>query len=98
MDKANYKIKPPVSNTDVPLFRDSKWVTLVDLVLELSSGKSLPVEFQSYKDARQARNAIRDRVNDILTQKGINDQVRTRMIKHSEDKWELFFVRIPAKE
>lgn len=74
--------------------RPDKWGQLVRDVLSLEPGKSLPVLFDSRKQAHHARNAVRYRAN---TQLG-KAEIRTRLVQRKDGKYELHLIRLPYAE
>ena len=91
MASKTYRKLDIIDASDVPEWqrREPKWDELVQDVLSLEPGQSLPVLFDSNKAAQRARNAVRDRANAILRK----PVIRTRLIKREDGKVELFLIR-----
>jgi hypothetical protein len=87
-----YKILPQIEADEVPDWkrREPKWSELVDAVLALTPGKTLPVLFDDIKVAKMARNAVRDMAN--MRAKRI--VVRTRLEKQDNGTAKLFLTRL----
>ena len=88
---AQYKMLKVVDADQVPDWerRPPKWSELVDAVLELKAGQSLPVEFKSITEAERARNAVRDMAN----LKANAAVVRTRLVRQG-DHATLYLIRV----
>lgn len=84
-----------IDSTEVPDWkrREEKWSDLVEDVLQLEPGQTLPVLFDDPKAANRARNAVRDRANRLLNKAVI----RTRLVKREDGKVELFLIRTRQK-
>jgi hypothetical protein len=78
-----YRILSPIDSDEVPDWerRPPKWSDLVDAVMGLEPGQSIPVEFDDESAAERARNAVRDAAN--LQARAV--VVRTRLQKHDKD-------------
>lgn len=94
-DNKPYKVLPVVDATDVGNWqrRKPKWKDLVDQVLQLKPGKSLPVEFETEEEANRARNAVRDWANRILDKENIDGLIRTRLDVVEEGKVVINLIR-----
>lgn len=60
-----YKVLPKVDMDDVPDWdrRERKWEDIVNMALNLEPGKTIPLLFDTHREAKRARNAVRDAVN-----------------------------------
>jgi hypothetical protein len=86
-----YKKMRVVDADEVPDWqrREPKWDELTRDVLNLEPGKSLPVLFDTFQEAKRASNAVRENVN--LIAKAVI--VRTRLVRKDDGGAELFFIR-----
>lgn len=91
-----YKKQPVIDIHEVPDWdrRQDKWGELVKDVLSLTPGSSLPVLFETKKEAHHCRNAVRYRANIALGKPG----VRTRLVEREDGKYELYLMRLNMSE
>ena len=80
-----------VESNEVPNWarRQPKWQDLIEEIMKLKPGQSLPVTFKSLSAANRARNTVRDSVN-LKVGKAV---LRTRLIKNYE-KTVVYFTRL----
>lgn len=90
---AAYKILSIVSEEAVPDWQRKapKWQDLINVVLDLKPGQTLPIEFDDWDEAERGRNAVRDGAN--LAAKAII--LRTRLVQDKgTGKTILYLMRI----
>jgi hypothetical protein len=95
-DKKTYVIEEVTTIDQVPDWqrREPKWDDLKKVVRNLKPGQSLPVRFPTVQEAKNARNAVRDGVNDDIGAALIG----TRLIKLKDGQARTHFFRVPENE
>lgn len=87
----SYKVLKVIDSAQVPDWerRPAKWSDLVDAVMSIPKGDTLPVRFDDYKIARRAANAVRDTAN--LKARAV--VVRTRVVAQEDGSAILYLTR-----
>lgn len=90
---SEYEMRGIISANEVPNWarRPYKWDDVVDKVVQLGKGMSLPIHFPNGKLAKTVRNTIRDRANMRLEA----PLIRTRLVQNSDGTAVVYFIMIP---
>jgi hypothetical protein len=96
----NYRVKGVVDASEIPGWarKPSKWNPVIEELRQLNYRKSLVLSFDTYREARNAANTIRDRIN-LRHELGKEDVISTRVVRtNNGDETDLYLTRYHTED